>query len=112
MLADLQHIATASQVDIAVDIDRLRVSLACKALVGDDKALIYALCGGDDYQIAFTVPDKYLAKVDDLIKNGAIVATQIGKVLAPDLPKHQYQVYCCKKNKRIELTSLLQGYKV
>jgi thiamine-monophosphate kinase len=111
LLADLQHIATASQVDIAVDIDRLPVSLACKTLVGDDKALIYGLCGGDDYQIAFTVPDKYLAKIDDLIKNGAIVATQIGKVLAPDLPQNQYHVYCCKKNKRIKLTSLLQGHK-
>jgi thiamine-monophosphate kinase len=110
LLADLQHIATASHVDIALDIDCLPLSPACKSLVGDDKALVYALCGGDDYQIAFTVPDKHLASVDDLIQSGAIVASQIGRIVAPDLLKHQHQVYCYKDNRQIELAALLPGY--
>jgi thiamine-monophosphate kinase len=110
LLADLQHIATASQVDIAVDISSLPISPACKNLVGNDKALMYALCGGDDYQVAFTVPDKYLAKIEHLIKSEVIIATQIGEVVMPDTLKHEYQVYCCRGNKKIEHTSLLQGY--
>lgn len=111
LLADLQHIATASKVDIALDIENLPLSLACRRLVGDAKALSYALSGGDDYQIAFTVPDKHLAKITDLIKNGEIIATRIGKVLATDLTKDQHEVVCCKEGKIIEITSLLDGYK-
>ena len=111
LLADLQHIAVASQVDITVDVDSLPISLACKSLVGDAKALVYALSGGDDYQIVFTVPDKYLATVFELIKKGEVVATKIGRVVATDLSKNQHQVYCCKKDKKIEIKSVLDGYK-
>jgi thiamine-monophosphate kinase len=111
LLADLQHIATASKVDIALDIESLPLSPACKSLVGDTKALSFALSGGDDYQIAFTVPDKYLKKITDLIKNGELAATRIGKVLATDLTKDQHEVVCCKEGKKIEITSLLADSK-
>lgn len=111
LLADLQHIAAASQVDIEVDIDTIPLSLACKNLVGDAKALVYALSGGDDYQIVFTVPDKYLSTISELITNKEIVATKIGKVVATNLSKNQHEVYCCKKGKKIEVKSLLNDYK-
>jgi thiamine-monophosphate kinase len=111
LLADLQHIAAASEVDISVDVDSIPLSLACKSLVGNAKALVYALSGGDDYQIAFTVPDKYLVTVSELINKEELAATKIGKVVATDLSKNQYQVYCCKKDKKIEIKSILDDYK-
>lgn len=111
LLADLQHIATASNVDIAIDIDTLPISSACRSLVGDDKALTYALSGGDDYQIAFTVPDINLAAITQLVKKGEIIATSIGKIVATDFSTGENVVSCYQENKNLSIESLLDGYK-
>ena len=55
LIADLGHIAKASQVAIVVDGARVPLSAAVKALWGD-AALLRAVSAGDDYQIAFTGP--------------------------------------------------------
>ena len=52
LIADLGHIAEASQVAIVVDGARVPLSVPVKALWGD-AALLRAVSAGDDYQIAF-----------------------------------------------------------
>lgn len=54
-LADLQHILNASGVGAQIDLKRVPLSEPLKALVGEADALRYALTGGDDYQLCFTV---------------------------------------------------------
>jgi thiamine-monophosphate kinase len=49
-------------------------------LTDEDKRLGWALSGGDDYQLCFTVPREQVAKVEDWIKEGRIVATPIGRI--------------------------------
>lgn len=77
LLADLAHIARASRVDMTVDVDQLPLSAACLS-AGREQAIEWALTGGDDYQLAFTVPAKRQAELDVLFKEHSINATLIG----------------------------------
>ncbi|MFK0088962.1 thiamine-phosphate kinase [Pseudomonas sp. NPDC090755] len=61
LLADCGHIAKASQVALQVELERLPVSDALQALLGREGARQAALAGGDDYVLAFTLPEAQLA---------------------------------------------------
>ena len=81
LLADLQHIADASKVDIEIDVDLIPLSSACKKIAGEHQtALNFALTGGDDYQLAFTVPKQHLSQVERLVSEKKMDATLIGQV--------------------------------
>jgi thiamine-monophosphate kinase len=54
LIADLGHIAAASNVRILIDAPSLPLSTSFKALWGRD--VVRAATAGDDYEIAFTVP--------------------------------------------------------
>jgi thiamine-monophosphate kinase len=55
LIADLGHIAKASNVRIVVEGERVPLSQALRALWGED-TLLRAVGAGDDYQVAFTGP--------------------------------------------------------
>ncbi|MFB4370891.1 MULTISPECIES: thiamine-phosphate kinase [unclassified Pseudomonas] len=78
LLADCGHIARASGVALFVEQQRLPLSAALLACMGDERALQLALGGGDDYVLAFTLPAK---KLDALRAMGQPV-TVIGRVEA------------------------------
>jgi thiamine-monophosphate kinase len=61
LLADCGHIAKASQVSLRVELDRLPLSAALQAFLGHEGAQQAALAGGDDYVLAFTLPEAELA---------------------------------------------------
>ena len=56
LLADCGHIATASGVGLVIELERVPVSLALEAFLGEAGAQQAALSGGDDYVLAFTLP--------------------------------------------------------
>jgi thiamine-monophosphate kinase len=56
LLADCGHIALASKVAVQVERDRLPLSRALVAFLGQTAAQNAALSGGDDYVLAFTLP--------------------------------------------------------
>ncbi|KAB0492737.1 thiamine-phosphate kinase [Pseudomonas vancouverensis] len=56
LLADCGHIALASKVGIRIEQDRLPLSEALLAFLGEPAAQAAALSGGDDYVLAFTLP--------------------------------------------------------
>jgi len=56
LLADCGHIAQASKVAVQVERDRLPLSGALVAFLGQAGAQNAALSGGDDYVLAFTLP--------------------------------------------------------
>ncbi|MHA6495187.1 thiamine-phosphate kinase [Pseudomonas borbori] len=78
LLADCGHIATASQVALQIDQARVPLSAALIALAGQEAALHYALAGGDDYLLAFTLP---VARLLDMQAAGWPVRV-IGRVVA------------------------------
>ena len=73
LLADAAHIADASEVAIDIDCHRLPLSDALRALPDQDQILRWALSGGDDYELLFTLPP------DAILPAGC---TEIGRVVA------------------------------
>ena len=63
LLADCGHIAQSSGVALHIDRARLPLSAALLALAGADVAQRCALGGGDDYRLAFSLPEHRLAEV-------------------------------------------------
>jgi thiamine-monophosphate kinase len=62
LLADCGHIAAASGVALVIEQAQVPLSAVLQAFLGP-AALQCALCGGDDYRLAFTLPAQYLADV-------------------------------------------------
>ena len=56
LCADLGHVLTASGAGASLATARLPLSAALLAACGQDRAIDLALAGGDDYELAFTVP--------------------------------------------------------
>lgn len=63
LLADCGHIAKASRVALFVEQECLPLSASLCALLDREQALGCALCGGDDYVLAFTLPESELAEL-------------------------------------------------
>lgn len=80
LLADLGHVARASGVSIAVDLDRLPASTALAAAF--DAATLRRLqaTGGDDYELAFTAPAAARDAVDAIATRLGVPLTRIGRV--------------------------------
>jgi thiamine-monophosphate kinase len=56
LVADAGHIAAASGVSIVLDPALLPLSEAVKSYESREEALLWALTGGDDYELCFTLP--------------------------------------------------------
>ncbi|PCJ38402.1 MAG: thiamine-phosphate kinase [Cellvibrionales bacterium] len=82
LVADLGHIAKASQVGALVEVDKLPLSPALRRAAGSERGLTWALSGGDDYELCFTVPASGLAQCQRLIDEGVLTATAIGQITA------------------------------
>lgn len=76
LLADLSKLLAASSAGAAVDLRRLPLSRELLDAVGRDQALRYAMNGGDDYELCFTMPESRLPEAI------AAEVTAIGQVTA------------------------------
>jgi thiamine-monophosphate kinase len=120
LLADAQHIADASRVSLIIDVDRLPLhpllnDCLQKGILGyeRDTLLNWALTGGDDYQLLFTVSESQLAAVNALIDNQLIHATEIGTVVAASDGVQcavQYDVQCTMNGAPYALSTRHRGY--
>lgn len=81
LVADLGHICQRSGVGAVIDIERLPLSAAVTANVEHDKATAWALAGGDDYQLCFTVPQAKRSALQSLIDGDQLQASVIGEVV-------------------------------
>ena len=57
LLQDLSHILKSSALGAVVDLDSIPVSQQSLLLFGREKALSFAMTGGDDYELLFSVPE-------------------------------------------------------
>jgi len=84
LLADLGHVCTASGVGAEIDAALLPCSPALLGAFDEAAVRDFALTGGDDYELCFTVPAARMDEVrDDLAKLGC-GATRIGRIVAGD----------------------------
>ena len=84
LAGDLRHICEASSLGAVLDLRRLPVSrsLAGYARTQRRDPVEYALIGGEDYELLFTVPMKKVSQVEALIHRGQLCATSIGRMTA------------------------------
>lgn len=80
LLADAEHIAVASQVSLVINVEQLPIH-PCLKSCDQQTYLSWALAGGDDYQLLFTVNNKQLSAVYSLIERGELHATEVGRVV-------------------------------
>jgi thiamine-monophosphate kinase len=102
LVADLNHICEASDLGAVIDIENLPLSPALLAINDLQQARKWALSGGDDYELCFTVPPEKLPELAMLIAQGEINATVIGEIIAGS------GVYCELEGETFELAA--QGY--
>ena len=81
LLADLGHVAHAS--GVAIDIDRasLPTSAQLAARFTPEQRTCWQLAGGDDYELAFTVPAERIDAVNDALTGVGCAITCIGRVV-------------------------------
>ena len=80
---DLAKLCRASKVAAEIDVGRVPLSDAARAVVAADAAAMEtALTGGDDYEIVLTLgPDK-LAPFRDAAKRAGVAVTEVGRIAA------------------------------
>lgn len=82
LVADLTHICHQSQLAMEINVDAIPVSAAYKSVfdVNSKQQMDFALYGGDDYELAFTVKPERRGEVKDLSKALGLPLSKIGSV--------------------------------
>lgn len=99
LVADIAHIAEASECGVKLNLN----AIPLPAIADIEQARRYALSGGDDYELAFTVAPSSQAELDKLINQTDLPISCIGEVVATkgiqlldnnkpiDLPRFGYE---------------------
>ena len=82
LLADLGHVCAASGVGAELNADALPLSSALTANFDAEACRQFALAGGDDYELCFTVPSVRETEVVEKLARTGCRATRIGRVAA------------------------------
>ncbi len=81
LAADLGHILKASASGAEIDIDLLPVSSGLAELPDGQRRQLQA-CGGDDYELCFTIPEDRCGELDRMTKECGCPLTVVGKINA------------------------------
>lgn len=82
LISDLGHIVKASACGAHIDIETLPFSEAVKRHVESEQALRWALSGGEDYELCFTVPELNRGALDVALGHLGVPFTCIGQMSA------------------------------
>ncbi len=82
LVADLQHICEESLVGAVINLESLPVSSELSRYESECPIYDWALAGGDDYQLCFTVSPRNIDTVNALIALGEIDATEVGEIVS------------------------------
>jgi thiamine-monophosphate kinase len=80
LISDLGHILKASGCGARVDLDAMPFSDAMLRQVEPEQALRWALSGGEDYELCFTVPELNRGALDVALANLGARFTCIGQI--------------------------------
>jgi thiamine-monophosphate kinase len=82
LAGDIRHICEESGVGCLIDARKLPLSpqLLTHARARKRDPIAYALSGGEDYELLFTVPPAKVARVDSLIRRRLLRAAPIGLI--------------------------------
>jgi thiamine-monophosphate kinase len=77
LIADVGKLCRASACGVTIDADSLPISQALRESVPSERGLQYAMSGGDDYELIFTVPAESLTQLDAIADT---LITRIGVI--------------------------------
>lgn len=80
--SDLGHIVKASNCGAILDMDAMPFSDAMRRHVEPEQALRWALTGGEDYELCFTVPERNRGALDVAIGHLGVPFTCVGQMSA------------------------------
>lgn len=80
LVSDIKHILFASQVGAVIQVDKLPFSEAMQECTDKEEAIAYALAGGDDYELLFTLSEEQKGNLDIVLANCNVPATCIGQL--------------------------------
>ncbi|MGB2216845.1 MAG: thiamine-phosphate kinase [Porticoccaceae bacterium] len=81
LLADLGHICQAS--NVCAELNSQQLPIHPEVVASDSqRSLDWALSGGDDYQLCFTLPQSHSHQVDQWIESAQLDATLVGHIVA------------------------------
>lgn len=81
LLADLGHILERSQVGAEIYLENLPLSRHLLNQFTPEQAEKFALTGGEDYELCFTVSEEKRAEMEAILRSQGIKVTCIGKIL-------------------------------
>ncbi|PKH05362.1 thiamine-phosphate kinase [Moritella sp. Urea-trap-13] len=112
LASDLQHILKASSrargvtLSANIELSALPLSNALQTYVSKALWPQYALAGGDDYELLFTVSAENKAKLEQVMADSNLPCTQVGAIISTETTESQINYYNDK-----QLTTLaLQGW--
>ncbi|SFN37576.1 thiamine-monophosphate kinase [Izhakiella capsodis] len=82
LLADLDHILKASDCGASLNLDALPLSAAMQAHFSREQQISWALNGGEDYELCFTVPEINHGALDVALSHTGVPYTCIGQIKA------------------------------
>lgn len=109
LVADVEHIAKASGVQMMIHLEQLPIA-PCLQTYDESRYFAWALSGGDDYQLLFTADKTQQQSIDAFIAKGTISATKIGEVCENGDKTHQGNGVILTLNGLPYEQSLYKGY--
>lgn len=91
LLADLNHITDSSQCGAIVNVDLLPISIELKNSKSEEEYFQLALGSGDDYELCFSVPEKFKTNIQNISTRLTIPITKIGKIIEKGGIKCQFK---------------------
>lgn len=80
LISDLKHILNASECGARLDLDAIPFSDAMKSVADHEQALKWALTGGEDYELCFTVPEINRGALDVALSHLGVDFTCVGQI--------------------------------
>ncbi|MGL5360651.1 MAG: thiamine-phosphate kinase [Shewanella sp.] len=81
-ISDIGHILKASKVGAVVDVSHIPLSQALQESVSEEQALGYALTGGEDYELLFTVPEAQKGALETALSHAGAKFVRVGQICA------------------------------
>ncbi|MGL4476159.1 MAG: thiamine-phosphate kinase [Shewanella sp.] len=82
LLSDIAHVLKASNCGAVIEVNDLPLSQGLKDCVSEEQARQYALCGGEDYELLFTVPESQKGALHMALTQAGVRFTCIGQISA------------------------------
>lgn len=84
LASDLRHILKRSHCGARLELDKLPYSPALRSVTDLEQAQAWALAGGEDYELCFTVPEVNRLRLDTALANLGVSYSCIGQITAQE----------------------------